>query len=375
MCISDTSTQNIGKFWIALVIALADLSAPTTLIGQVVNDNIVNRSLLLLDSAATSSSTDMATVEWRCIDKKLTEKCVIYHNDQWFTFKVDVSGTYYLNISSQKCRDAKGIQAIVIEGNPCEAATYKILKCIPQIVQQDVFIELVEVKAGVRYLINIDGFLGDFCNFNIQLSSHPEGLNQHAISLDTLHLQSSIDINVVTLRWTLPQTYTDSIDLFQIYRRVKKAVPYELDGIVPAEFNTLGVAQTYYEFVDTLSSEGTYSYQITGLMKNGIIEIMDEHVVSFYRKSGTYRQTLDLLLDFREGTHIQMDLIDKNEDKILRHSAFQFRKSQDRNQKIFVGNYIERGINNFIVRITSGKTPNVKDHEFVVMQDGSIIKL
>lgn len=102
---------------------------------------------------------------------------------------------------------------------------------------------------------------------------------------------------------------------------------------------------------------------------------MDEHVVSFYRKSGTYRQTLDLLLDFREGTHIQMDLIDKNEDKILRHSAFQFRKSQDRNQKIFVGNYIERGINNFIVRITSGKTPNVKDHEFVVMQDGSIIKL
>ena len=59
------------------------------------------------------------------INKALTNKCVIYHNDQGY----------------------KGIQAIIIEGNPCEAATYKILHCIPQISQHDVYIELKEVPA------------------------------------------------------------------------------------------------------------------------------------------------------------------------------------------------------------------------------------
>ena len=73
------------------------------------------------------------------INKELTNKCVIYHNDQWFTSEANIGGTYYLNISSQKRRAAKGIQAIIIEGNSCEDATYKVLHCIPQISQQDVF--------------------------------------------------------------------------------------------------------------------------------------------------------------------------------------------------------------------------------------------
>jgi len=61
------------------------------------------------------------------------------------------------------------------------------------------------------------------------------------------------------------------------------------------------------------------------------------------------------------------DLINKNEDKILRHSAFEFRKTRDHSQRIYVGNYIRMGIKNFIVLITSGKTYNVTEQEFVVM--------
>jgi hypothetical protein len=83
--------------------------------AQVVNDNIGNRSRLILDSASIYSSTDEASVEWQCINKALTNKCLIYHNDQWFTFNVKSEGTYYLNITSQNCRDSRGIQAIVIE--------------------------------------------------------------------------------------------------------------------------------------------------------------------------------------------------------------------------------------------------------------------
>ena len=364
------------RLWKLMRLAIYGVLFSTNIaFAQVVNDNIVGRSRLMLDSAAIHSSTDEATVEWTCINKALTSKCLIYHNDQWFTFVVPTGGLYYLNISSQRCRDAKGVQAIVIEGNPCEVATYKILHCIPQISQQDVFIELEGVKPHVRYLVNIDGFLGDFCNFSIRLSSHPEGLSRLATNLDTLNLVSVINDGEVTLRWTLPQTYSDNIKSFEIHRRSKGQSRDEMIGIVPAEFNALGVAQSNYTFIDTLSQENTYSYEIVGILNSGIKEILDRHTVTFHRKNQIFSQTLDVMLDFKEGTDIRMLLIDKNRDKILRQSAFQFRKSHDHRQMIYVGNYIEMGIRIFTVRIVSGKTYNVKDHEFVVMEDGSIIKL
>ena len=342
--------------------------------AQVVNDNITNRSLLVLDSVSIQSSTNEATVEWNCINKALTNKCLIYHNDQWFTFSVRRQGIYYLNLSSQNCRDAKGIQAIVIEGNPCEVTNYKILHCIPRISQQDVFIELENVLPNKRYLVNIDGFLGDYCNFNIQLSSNPAGLGHLARNLDTLNLSSSTDQNIVTLHWTLPQTYKDNIDAFEIYRCAKGSPRFEMIGNLSPEFNTLGTAQSSYAFIDTLTSESTYTYEVVGLLNSGIKEILDQDTVNFYRRNNKLSQTLDVSLDFREGTDVRILLMDKNEDRILRQSAFAFRKVQDHNQRIYVGNYIEMGIRSFLVRIVSGKAYNVTDYEFVVLEDGSITR-
>jgi hypothetical protein len=265
--------------------------------AQVVNDNISRRSQLFLDSASINSSTNESTVEWQCINKALTNKCLIYHNDQWFTFNVASIGTYYLNISSQNCRDSRGIQLIVIEGNPCKVETYKILHCIPRLTQQDLFIELKELRADVQYLVNIDGFMGDYCNFDIQLSSHPKGLSRFARNLDTLKLSSSIVKNLVTLQWTLPPTYDDKTDAFEIYRREKGGARNKLVGTVRAEFNALGIAQPHYAFVDTLLSQNTYTYEIFGVLNDGIKEILDQHAISFYAGNKTNAQTLDITLD------------------------------------------------------------------------------
>ena len=56
----------------------------------------------------------------------------------------------------------------------------------------------------------------------------------------------------------LPLAHADYIDAFEIYRREKGLVRFELIGNRPAELNTLGVTQSYYEFIDTLSSEKIY---------------------------------------------------------------------------------------------------------------------
>src|ERR1044071_3342301 len=109
----------------------------TGVFAQVANDNIEGRLQLDLNKPF-HSSTAGANVQWKCINKALTNKCLVYHNDQWFSFTVAQSGNYFINIGAQQCRDSKGVQMIIIEGNPCEVATYKILECINQIRTEDV---------------------------------------------------------------------------------------------------------------------------------------------------------------------------------------------------------------------------------------------
>ena len=111
----NISTKNIMTSKLLCLAGCIGLISQNFANAQVVNDNIGNRSRLIIDSASIYSSTDEATVEWQCINKALTNKCLIYHNDQWFTFNVKSEGSYYLNITSQSCRDSRGIQAIIIE--------------------------------------------------------------------------------------------------------------------------------------------------------------------------------------------------------------------------------------------------------------------
>ena len=54
--------------------------------AQVANDNIQHRLELPTDGNALVSNTTGCTVQWACVDQRLTGKCIQYHNDQWFFF-------------------------------------------------------------------------------------------------------------------------------------------------------------------------------------------------------------------------------------------------------------------------------------------------
>src|SRR5690349_22039558 len=112
---------------------------PFIALSQGHNNDIRDRSKLVLDAEPTVSSTAGNTVEWDCLNKRLTQKCLVYHNDQWFTFKVEKAGDYFINNASKNCRDNMGVQLIIIEGNPCEVTTYHILECIRRIEQAEVY--------------------------------------------------------------------------------------------------------------------------------------------------------------------------------------------------------------------------------------------
>src|SRR5688572_15159390 len=94
--------------------------------AQVPNNNIENRRTLKPEEIAISNTTN-CTVQRSCVDESLTGKCVEYHNDQWFEFTPEVSGDYVVNISSQSCRDTRGVQLVVLTGKPCETKTYNFI--------------------------------------------------------------------------------------------------------------------------------------------------------------------------------------------------------------------------------------------------------
>lgn len=169
--------------------------------GQVSNNRIQNRILLKLDSGWYSSSTSNSDVEWDCVNKALTNKCLIYHNDQWFTIKPSGPGPYYLNISNQECKKLYGVQVVIIEGDPCKTDSYRLKKCIPFTDQSDFHLRLDSLDTNQEYLINIDGYLGDLCQFMIGFSSAPNGLSVDARKLNTVSVFVTQQDSIVSISW------------------------------------------------------------------------------------------------------------------------------------------------------------------------------
>ena len=128
--------------------------------AQVSNNSIQNRIALRLDAGWYTSSTVSSNVEWDCVNKALTNKCLIYHNDQWFTVKPTGTGPLFLNVSNQVCKNQHGVQMVIIEGDPCKTDLYRLTKCIPFTDQSDFFVRLDSLDPHQEYLINIDGYLG-----------------------------------------------------------------------------------------------------------------------------------------------------------------------------------------------------------------------
>lgn len=263
------------------------LSSPFWCFAQVNNNTIAERVHLQPDAEPLYSTTDKSTVEWQCINKKLTERCLIYHNDQWFSYNALHSGKLFLNIADQQCKNKFGVQVLVIEGNPCETSSYKLLHCESFTNQSNTFIELDSLKQGKQYLINIDGFLGDICGFTIQLGTKPNGLPSKAKSLDTLNLTASRVQNSVLLAWEMPPALLDSLDHFEIYRQDINDFKKGVLAKVALRYNALGRATPSYTFSDTLKEHGIYIYTIVGVFEQELKRmLLDEQQVSFteYRK-------------------------------------------------------------------------------------------
>ena len=247
--------------------------------SQVPNDDIENRIALNIDGQLFSSNTTDCTVQWPCVDQSLTGKCIQYHNDQWFWFTIQDSTNYYINISGQACRDLRGVQVVVIEGTPCKPSTYQILNCTSLSTQDDIFVSLDSLQPYHTYLLNVDGYLNDHCQFSIQVSTTPQGLPLHQIE-DPMQITSQKNGDRVTLDWQVTETLGNQLLEYEIFRRYEHEKKFMLAKKVPHEKNAFGVSRLAYSVIDTVAAYGTYRYKIVGVTNETHRLLLGAHAVT-----------------------------------------------------------------------------------------------
>jgi hypothetical protein len=339
--------------------------------AQVSNNNIEERLDLDINKSLRSSTAG-ASVQWKCINKALTNKCLVYHNDQWFSFKVATPGKYFINISAQACRDKKGIQMIIIEGNPCEVSTYRILECISQIRSEDVFVEVPSLKANTQYLVNVDGFLGDICEFNIELSDKPKGFPRVDVNLDTLKVNTRLESKVVTINWTIDDQLAKDLREFKVVRN--KDVVDEI-GL---GHNAYGQAANDYKFIDTLKSAGDYRYKIYGVRGSDDIPLLLSQqkftiASEVAREQKSLIKVLPLRLMFKEHEMFQLRLYNYDGDHLLwKHDG----ESQGEGELFMIDPqpYLEYGLKKFQLLVLDADGNQIDEIYFRVGSDGGIIK-
>lgn len=338
------------------------------------NDLMINRIILLPDQPPSLSSTANNGVEWDCVSKTLTKTCLVYHNDQWFTFMIDKPGRYFLNAMGQQCRDKLGIQVIVIEGDPCKTQTYKLLQCIPKSPHDDFFVELEGLKPGIPYLVNIDGFLGDFCSFGLQLSTRPYGLPLNLNGIESLEMKSVVKGNVARIHWKISQVEDAELESFQIYRATGRGKA-TLVEVRPVIRNTIGVVQEDYELIDTLELLQAYRYQIHGIDQQGRSRYWNEVVLKGKIPDIPYEPRIVYFYpDFRSGDLYKVTIMDDGSKKIILEYASRFDGSTRNSLAVDLGKPIALGYTNLRILVTNPRTKQVLQSAYAADQHGEWYK-
>lgn len=265
---------------------------------QVSNNEIQNRIKLQLNSEWYSSSTRHASVEWDCINKVLTNTCLVYHNDQWFTFIPPETGTYFINISNQKCSNQQGVQIVVLEGDPCKISSYQLKMCISYTDQSDMFVRIDSLIGGKEYLLNIDGYLGDQCEFLIQFSTKNNGIPVQAKNLKAFALEIKPMDSIISVHWFIPDSLVFKMSNVNLFRKHEKEKTSMLIYSSSLQRNSYGQTITDFTIEDTLRREGQYSYSVYGNSSDNQVLLLARENFAYRRqgKGGTtvfYRADID----------------------------------------------------------------------------------
>ena len=322
--------------------------------AQVANDNIDSRRVLQLEEMISSSTTG-CTVQRACVDERLTGKCIEYHNDQWFAFTPPTAGRYFVNIGGQQCRDIRGVQLVVLTGQPCQPATYQIVSCTSLGTHDDVFVELNLLRAGQPYLLNVDGYLKDYCRFTLQVSRQATGIPAQPLP-NTPSASPTVSARIVTLSWQLPDSLGPTTG-FQVLRREQHDFRSTVRSAIAVGRDTYGTPLPDYTTTDTLTAAGLYCYQVVTASQPPVL--LQQRWVAFGRpvsaqaplaSTATY---LELpLRKYPRNSNLSVVVSDPMSGRILTHRQLVNEPANSRQSQLPVAPWQAAGLKKIAVEIT-----------------------
>jgi hypothetical protein len=346
--------------------------------AQVNNDRVANRIRLEPDAPPIHTTTAGSTVEWDCLNQALTGKCLVYHNDQWYSFQVKEPQSYFLNLSRLACRGGNGIQVILIEGNPCETRNYRVLQCIRQIKNEEVFVPLGMVTANMTYLIEIDGFDGDHCDFDIQIARRPSGLPMKFEELQksdaAVNVGSQKD-SLVNISWRVSPGLVDQLDQFRMYRLAEGDI-VRLERIVPSSRNAYGKPLEAYHLQDTLTTPGDYVYRVVGFPYSGAPILMTETRISYVKKQKPPPVSQSIVIDpgFSQRSEYAVRVYESQQLTVIHAVNGIFDPAQPAPIEIDMKEFIAKGHRAYMVVLINKTTRETVELYYRVDGRGSVVK-
>jgi hypothetical protein len=338
--------------------------APTNTRAQVVNDSIQNRILLKLNEIHPSK-TNNCTVEWDCVDESLTGKCIEYHNDQWFYFNSGKYQKLYINIMNQQCRDLRGVQIVVIDGKPCDVNTYDVLRCVSLANQDDIYVRLDSLINNHDYLINIDGYLHDFCAFEIEVSPEAKGFSLEE-TID-LPVTTSRKDSVIQINWKISDSLIYAISGFEVYRRKAQDFRHTFQSHIDLSANAYGDIKKMYSYSDTIAPNTKYIYRLMAINNEDRLIHIDDYQFYFQfkpQKPQLVRYVQIPLEDVKNKQSVSVIIYDYDTNKKLESAVFTYRKNDPRHINFSTSRVFSLGTNTLLVKVINNTTKNTKEYIF-----------
>lgn len=331
--------------------------------AQSVNDSIAHVLPLEIGLPHTSNTTHN-TVEWPCVDESLTGKCIEYHNDQWFTFNSGTHNSLYLNVYDQQCRQLRGIQAVVIAGEACAPETYTVLACISLETQDDVHHQLSGLTPHQNYLLNIDGYLHDFCTFNVELSTKPKGRSLQ--QLQGISAKGSIDKAQILLEWTLAaDTLQHKLLNFEIQKRVDTASRFTIVHQQEVKLDSRGFVQKSYAYTEVAPARRNIDYLITATDLAGRKWLVKSFSFSADTETAEPEKSwIRIPIGFRHKAPLRILIWDQHTGKLLRKTTLTHDKKKSPELTLSPALLKKQGVRAIMVEIIHEKTKEKQQHRF-----------
>jgi hypothetical protein len=265
----------------------AQLPPEPVLPEPLANDFCENAIEIIPGEHLTGLSNELATLgprEQIPADEPYT--CIeSYENDMWFKFTT-VSGIAYYEIviTTNECNSPAGLQAILIQGNDCNATQFIYKACSNKETMDTVALFLHEPSPGVDFFIYVDGFDGAICNYNLSLNAAKA---QKLTQTDYVRMKWDYELpdegdyvpanqnheymnNRFTLRWSA--SHGEDIAFFLIEQVDLEIDPNRgsINGIVDARTTVSGEDEEYsYTVPGMFIQNGQYCYRIVSVTHSG----------------------------------------------------------------------------------------------------------